>query len=601
MITMTDPHPATALAEGRALLESDPARAAERARQVLANVPQNADALRLLGAALRRLGEDAAANDAEIAAIHASGNDPELVAAGEALLQQDYMTAEQILRGVLQRRPDDVAAIRMIAEIAAEFGALRDAERLLRGALDLAPGFEYARLHLAFTLRKQNRSGEALAEMGKITGELSDLDETRNLRASLLGAVGDYEQSAKLYQQSVAEAPDNPKLLISLAYALQTLGRQDEAVATYRRALDLGPGFGEAWWSLANLKTFHFSDEDVAAMEAALGRPGLDEDDRLHLHFSLGKAFEDRRQDERAFDHYRQGNAIRAGGQRYDSMKVTALVEETERVFTADLLKSRARDGCNAPDPIFILGMPRAGSTLIEQILASHSSIEGTAELPELISLARDLEPDERDYADGAWRRYPSILAELPADRLKELGELYMERTRAYRYTDRPLFTDKLPNNWMHVGLVQLILPNAKIIDARRHPLACGFSNFKQHFARGQEFSYDLERFGLYYRDYVRLMRHFDAVAPGAVHRIIHEQLIADPEAEIRRLLDYVDVPFEEACLRFHETERPIRTASSEQVRRPLSAEATEQWRRFEQWLGPLKEALGPALEDWTD
>jgi hypothetical protein len=282
-------------------------------------------------------------------------------------------------------------------------------------------------------------------------------------------------------------------------------------------------------------------------------------------------------------------------------MKVTALVEETERVFTADLLKSRARDGCNAPDPIFILGMPRAGSTLIEQILASHSSIEGTAELPELISLARDLEPDERDYADGAWRRYPSILAELPADRLKELGELYMERTRAYRYTDRPLFTDKLPNNWMHVGLVQLILPNAKIIDARRHPLACGFSNFKQHFARGQEFSYDLERFGLYYRDYVRLMRHFDAVAPGAVHRIIHEQLIADPEAEIRRLLDYVDVPFEEACLRFHETERPIRTASSEQVRRPLSAEATEQWRRFEQWLGPLKEALGPALEDWTD
>jgi tetratricopeptide (TPR) repeat protein len=390
-------------------------------------------------------------------------------------------------------------------------------------------------------------------------------------------------------------------LLISLAYALQTLGRIDEAVAVYRRAIECGPGFGEAWWSLANLKTFQFAEEEIAAMETGLTAPALVSEDRLHLHFALGKAFEDRGEDNKAFDHYRQANALRAAELRYDPAKVTALVEETERAFSPDLLKSRAGAGCGAPDPIFILGMPRAGSTLIEQILASHPLVEGTAELPEMIPIARSLEPDERDFAEGAWNRYPQILTELPGERLKELGKLYIERTRAYRHTDRPFFTDKLPNNWIHVGLIRLILPNAKVIDARRHPLACGFSNFKQHFARGQEFSYDLERFGRYYRDYVRLMRHFDAVAPGTVHRIVHEQLVADPEPEIRRLLDYLDLPFDEACLRFHETKRPIRTASSEQVRRPITTEGTEQWRRFEQWLGPLKSGLGPTLERWTD
>jgi hypothetical protein len=245
--------------------------------------------------------------------------------------------------------------------------------------------------------------------------------------------------------------------------------------------------------------------------------------------------------------------------------------------------------------------MPRAGSTLIEQILASHPLVEGTAELPDVITLARALEPDERNFVEGTWDRYPAILTELPDSRIEELGELYVERTRAYRKTDRPHFTDKMPNNWIHLGLIRLMLPKAKIIDARRHPLACGFSNFKQHFARGQEFAYDLEHFGYYYRDYIRLMRHFDSVAAVAIHRVVHERLIADPESEIRRLLQYLELPFDEACLRFHETKRPIRTASSEQVRRPISAERTEQWRRFEQWLGPLKSALGPALERWTD
>jgi tetratricopeptide (TPR) repeat protein len=599
MITTTDPN--AAVAEGRNMLDSDPAKAAARARAVLASGPQNADAYRLLGAALRRLGNDAEANDAEMAAIMASGDDPELATAGQAMLEQDYMTAEQILRSVLNRRPDDVAAIRMIAEIAANFGALRDAERLLRRALELAPGFEYARFHLADVLKKQNRSGEALAELDRIAGELKDFEETRNLRGALLGAVGEYEGSAKVYELSVADTPGNPKLLISLAYAKQTLGNTSEAVATYRRALECGPGFGEAWWSLANLKTYRFADEEIAAMETCLQDPALETDDRLHLHFALGKAYEDRSEDNRAFENYRQGNALRAGQLRYDAAQVTALIDQSIRVFTPELLSSRAAEGCDASDPIFIIGMPRAGSTLIEQILASHPEVEGTAELPDIITLARSLEPDERNFANGAWTRYPAIVGEIADSRLKELGERYIERTRIYRKLGRPHFTDKMPNNWIHVGLIRLILPNARIIDARRHPLACGFSNFKQHFARGQEFAYDLANFGHYYREYVRLTRHFDQVAPGAVHRVIHEQLIADPEAEIRRLLDHAGLPFNEACLRFHETQRPIRTASSEQVRQPLSAEGTDQWRRFEQWLDPLKEALGPALEDWAN
>ena len=362
----------TLLADGRERLETDPARAAELARRALALAPHSADAHRLLGAALRRLGQNAAANDAELAAIYESDNDPELAAAGEAMMRDDYMTAEPILRDVLQRRPDDVAAIRMLAEIAANFGALRDAERLLRRALDLAPGFEYAPLYLALALNQQNRAGEALAELEKIHGELRDFEDARNLRASLLGRVGDYERSAQLYQRSANEAPQNLKLLISLGYAQQTLGRTDEAVATYRRTIEQRSSFGEAWWSLANLKTFRFTDQDIASMEGALDIPALEDEDRLHLHFALGKAFEDRGEDERAFQYYQWGNAIRAGQLRYEPAQATALVDKSERVFTTELLRSRATAGCAAPDPIFIIGMPRAGSTLIEQILASH-------------------------------------------------------------------------------------------------------------------------------------------------------------------------------------------------------------------------------------
>jgi tetratricopeptide (TPR) repeat protein len=489
----------------------------------------------------------------------------------------------------------------MLAEIAARMGHLHDAEGMLRRALELAPGFDYARLHLATALHQLNRSGEALAELDRIASEVGRYDEAVTLRAAALGRVGGYDEAIQLYHDALERTPDNVPVLMSLGYLLRTVGRLDEAVATYRRVIELTPTYGDAWWSLANLKTVEFTDEDVGAMEAALERRDLAEDDRLHLDFALGKAFEDRADFERSFRHYEAGNAIRARQLGHVPAQVTAFVERSEQVFTRELLDSRAGLGCVAPDPIFILGMPRAGSTLVEQILASHPAIEGTSELPDIIVLARGLDPQAPGERGEAWTRYPALLADLAPEELRSLGQLYLDRTRIQRRTDRPLFLDKMPNNWVHTGFIRLILPNARIIDARRHPLACGFSNFKQHYARGQEFSYDLEHFGLYYRDYVRLMRHFDGVAPGAVHRVIHERLIADPETEVRAMLDYIGLPFDEACLRFHETRRPVRSASSEQVRRPISADSAEQWRNYDRWLGPLKTGLGPALERWED
>jgi tetratricopeptide (TPR) repeat protein len=589
------------LTEGYRLLDDDPSAAAERARTVLAAIPNQPDANRLLGAALRRLGDDVAANAAELAAIAVSRNDPDLVRAANALAADDLDTAEPIVRRVLQARPYDPVAIQMLGEIAASAGIYRDAERFQRKALELAPGYDFARLHLALALDMQNRCGEALAELDRLGPKMAAQDEVKELRATVLGRVGGYEEAIAINRERLAATPDDPLILMSLAYLLHTVGEQDEAIAIYRRVLELDPARAEAWWRLANLKTFRFTDKDVAAMERALQAPDAGPTNRLHLHFALAKAAEDRGDDGRSFSEYQQANAIRAAEVRHDPANVTTYVDQAVKLFTAEFFAERVGGGCPATDPIFIVGLPRAGSTLVEQILASHPLIEGTAELGDLIVLARSLEPDERLAAQGIWHHYPHVLAELRRDEFERLGERYLELTRVQRKTDRPHFTDKMPINWAHVGFIKLILPNARIVDVRRHPLAGGFSAFKHHFARGQEFSYDLAHIGSYYANYVRLMRHFDDVLPGAVHRVIHERLVEDPEREVRRLLDYVGVPFDEACLRFYESDRPVRTPSSEQVRRPIDATATGQWRRFEAQLAPLKEALGPALERWED
>ena len=517
--------------------------------------------------------------------VTAPNYDPRLVRAAMAMNANVLHEAEPLLRALLKEDPFDVRAIRLFAELAGRIGRYQDAENLLRRAIELAPDFTPARANLALVLYRTERVAEALDELARVTAEDPDNVGNANLQAAAFGRIGEFDEALALYARVLAEAPNQPKVWMSYGHLLKTVGRLDEGIAAYRRALEIQPGLGEVWWSLANLKTVRFSDEDIAAMRAALAGEGVDPEDRWHLDFALGKAHEDRGEAEPAFAHYAAGNALRKKRLPYKAEDTTAAVDAAIAVATPELFARYAGAGCPAPDPIFVLGMPRAGSTLVEQILSSHSQIEGTSELPDIGILARGLEG------------YPQSLAAIDPAMLQDLGVQYLERTRVQRHTSRPLFIDKLPNNWLHGAFIRLILPNAKIIDARRHPLSCCFSNFKQHFARGQGFSYSLEDMGAYYRDYVRFMAHLDRVAPGAVHRVIYERMVDDTEAEVRALLAHCGLPFEPACLAFHETTRAVRTPSSEQVRRPIYREGTQGWKPFEPWLDPLKAALGDVLD----
>lgn len=547
---------------------------------------------------LHERGETARADAAYAHHIRASTREPRLLAPAAALAANRIPEAERLLKTYLKEQPTDVAAIRMLAEVAARIGRYIDAEHLLERCLELAPGFAAARHHYAIVLFRQAKGEAALGEIERLLATDPDNASYRSLKAAILARLGDFEPSIALYERLLREVPDQPKLWMSYGHALKTVGRRAEGETAYRRSLDLQPSFGEAWWSLANLKTFRFTDDDVAAMEKALRTPVLVDDDRLHLEFALGKACEDREDWAASFEHYAAGNRVRRKQVDYDAAESAAHVERSKATLTRGFFAARAGDGCSAADPIFVLGMPRAGSTLVEQILASHPLVEGTQELPDVIALARSL---RRGDAPGEGVRYLDRLASLPPERLRALGEEYLERTRIQRRTDRPFFIDKMPQNFAHVGLIHLMLPNAKIVDARRHPMQCCFSVFKQHFARGQHFSYDLVELGRYYRDYVELMAHFDAVLPGRVHRVIYERMVDDTETEIRRLLDYCGLEFDERCLRFYETDRAVRTPSSEQVRRPIFRDAVEQWRNYEPWLGPLAGALGDVVAAYPD
>ncbi|RAK56180.1 hypothetical protein DJ017_01960 [Phenylobacterium soli] len=590
-------HPQALLIQGLAAsrLSDGPAalKALERAVAVAPNYPPAWLAL----ADQRRLAGDAAGADlAYDRHIQASARDPELVAAATALVDQQLAVAERLLRDILKRRPTDVAAIRMLAEVAARLGRYEDAEMLLGRCLELAPGFTAARHNLAAVLHRHNKPMEALAEVDRLLAADPGSASYQLLKAAILGRVGEYQGAIALYEAVLAGYPTQPKIWMSYGHALKTVGRQAEAVAAYRRCVALQPAFGEAWWSLANLKTVQFSDEDLGIMRREAGRGDLEAEDRLHLEYALGKALEDRAEDEAAFGHYAAGAAIRREQLRYDRDDNTRHMRRSKALFTPGFFAERAGTGAPAADPIFVIGLPRSGSTLIEQILSSHSQVEGTQELPDIISIARRL-----GRAEGRESAYPEVLAELSPKALRELGEEYLARAAVHRKLGRAFFIDKMPNNFAHLGLICLILPNAKIVDARRHPLGCCFSGFKQHFAQGQGFTYNLTDIGRYYADYVELMAHFDAVLPGRVHRVIYEQMVADPEAETRRLLDHCGLPFEEGCLRFYENDRAVRTASSEQVRQPIFRDAADHWRRFEPWLDPLKASLGPVLDHYPE
>jgi tetratricopeptide (TPR) repeat protein len=484
----------------------------------------------------------------------------------------------------------------MLAELAARLRRYGDAEVLLRHCVGLAPNFVAARQNLALVLHRENKHAEALAEIDRCLSAEPRRISARNIKAAILGAVGEYAASLELYREVLDAYPNQARIWMSFGHALKTSGRDQDAVAAYRRSIELEPRLGESYWSLANLKTFRFAADETGAMLAALRNDTLEAHERFHFHFALGKALEDQGRFAQSFEHYAEGNRLRRAEIRYDADEHHARLGRSHQLFSADFIRARSKAGCPAPDPIFIVGLPRSGSTLLEQILASHSQVEGTIEIPDIIAMARRVAAAS-DESEGT--NYPGALASLTGAEWRRLGEEYLERTRIHRKRAAPFFIDKMPNNFQHLGLILLALPSAKIVDARRHPLACCFSGFKQHFALGQHFSYGLEDIGRYYRDYVELMAHFDRVAPGRVHRVIYERMVEDTESEVRALLDYCGLPFEESCLRFYQNPRAVRSASSGQVRRPIFREGLEQWRHYEPWLGPLKGALGPVIDSY--
>jgi tetratricopeptide (TPR) repeat protein len=562
-------------------------------RRAAARQSDSPEAWRILADHLDAQDDPRGADEARAHYLKAVTKDPRLMQAAAALVANRLPAAEALLRAHLSVAPTDIAALRMLAEVAARLRRYADAQALLERCLELAPSFSAARHNYATVLNRQAKAAEALPHVQRLLAEEPRNPGYRALQAAVLANLGNYSQSIVVYEAFLKDFPQQPKIWMSYGHSLKTAGRQDDCVAAYRRAIQLQPTLGEAYWSLANLKTFRFAEDDVRAIRVALEREDLTDDDRLHFEFALGKALEDRQFYEQSFTHYAMGNALRRKHHAYDADEHSAFVRRSIALYTKEFHADRRASGCPAPDPIFIVGMPRSGSTLLEQILASHTLVEGTMELPTLPAIVLQLTGGQAQEP----ARYLDTVAALSSDELRALGERYLAGARAHCKTGAPYFIDKMPNNCLHVGLIQLILPNAKIIDARRHPLGCCLSGFKQQFARGQNFSYGLGDIGRYYHDYVQLMAHFDAVRPGKVHRVFYEQIVENTEVEVRGLLAYCGLPFEEQCLRFYENTRAVRTASSEQVRQPIFRDGVNHWRHFDPWLGPLKAALGPVLE----
>jgi tetratricopeptide (TPR) repeat protein len=513
----------------------------------------------------------------------------EVITASSMFCDGDIFEAEQLIRHFLLTHGNHIEAMRLLAKIGVKLEVLDDAELLLESVLLLAPDYNAARYDYAYVLMERHKHAKAIEELDKLLAIAPQDRSYRTAYATALVGLGVHDTAIARYRELLLETPRAHDIHLSIAHALKTTGRRAEAIEFYRSAAAIRPNYGDAYWSLANLKTYAFADEEISRMRAEESAQATDLTDRYHLCFALGKALEDRGDYEDSFAYYKRGNALKKSQSRYKPEFIEHIAQLQPSVCTKDFFAARRGVGCQSAEPIFIVGLPRAGSTLLEQILASHSQVEGTLELPEIPRLAQELQGRESSDANP---RYPAILRDLTAADFQKFGETYLAETRIYR-TGKPRFIDKMPNNFRHIGLIHLILPNAKIIDARREPLACCFSNFKQLFAKGQEFTYSLEDIGRYYRSYVQLMQHWDTVLPGKILRVQHEAVVEDLEGNVRRMLEFCGLPFESGCVEFYKTERSVRTASSEQVRQPIFKEGLDQWRHFEPWLGPLKEALG--------
>jgi tetratricopeptide (TPR) repeat protein len=547
---------------------------------------------RMLEGVYRIVGD---AQNAAVAAAHVAtlkALPPEVVNATALFSDGDLAPAEAIIRAFLLRHGDHPEAMRLLAKIGMARDVLDDAELLLEATLILAPDHRAARYEYAECLRLRHKHPQAREQVGQLLALDPANADYRALAASIAVGLGEHEAAIALYRALLADAPDSPDLNLWIGHALKTVGQVPEAIDAYAAAAAARPDFGDAYWSLANLKTYRFTQAQIERMRAEEARATTSLVDRYHLCFALGKALEDRGEIAESWLYYERGNALKRSESHYRPEIIETNTRGQIAVCTRAFFDRREGWGDPRPDPIFILGLPRSGSTLLEQILASHSQVEGTQELAHVQRIVLDLQGREPDLDDP---RYPGALEDLTRDAVRRLGEQYLSETAVYR-TGRPFFIDKMPNNFRHVGLIRLMLPNAKIIDARRDPMSCCFSNLKQLFAQGQEFTYSIEDIARYYRTYLDLMRHWDDVLPGAVLRVQHEDVIDDLDGAVRRILDYCGLDFEPACVEFHKTRRSVRTPSSEQVRQPIFRDGLDQWKKFEPWLGPLESALGDAI-----
>ena len=522
---------------------------------------------------------------------------PAVITATALFHDGELAESEQMVRDFLLKQGHHIEAMRLLARIGMEHDVLDDAQLLLEAVLDLEPNYHAARFDYAQVLCRRHLYAAAQQQAEKLLATDRSNRDYRTLHAMTCVGLGQHERAVELYRRLLPGALQPAELHLSIAHSLKTLGQRAPAVAEYHAAASAREGFGDAWWSLANLKTYRFADAELEQMRAAEAAAATGPIDRYHLCFALGKALEDRGQYATSFDYYARGNALKRGASRYRPEVIEQNTRLQVEVCTRELFARREGTGTPGNDPILIVGLPRSGSTLIEQILASHSKVEGTHELADIPRMVVELQGRDWQLENP---RYPAALAQMSADDFRRLGEKYLKDTRSYR-SGKPHFIDKMPNNFRHVGLIHLMLPNARIIDARREPLACCFGNFKQLFAHGQEFAYSLEDLARYYRTYLELMRHWDVVLPGRVLRVQYEDVVADLEGNVRRILDHCGLEFEPACVDFHRTERSVRTASSEQVRQPIYREALDQWRHYEPWLGALREALGDALTRYRE
>lgn len=554
--------------------------------------PKSSSAFFKLGGALKNLGRDEAGDAALKHAAELSPSQASLEKATKLFVQGEYREAESLAKELVNKNPRDVNAALLLARIAIHAKVYDDAEKLLKKIIEIAPRFILAWHDLGATLKEQGKEEEAIITLRKALDIDPNNAPTHYLYAAALALAGRTEDAAQSYKNAVLIDPELVGAHVGLGHVLKTLGDQEGGIAAYRAAIALRPNLGEVYFSLSNLKTFRFTDHEIEDMVQRINQDSLDSESVVHFAFSLGKAFEDKKEYDRAFEYYIQGNEKHRASIVYDPVQTELAHRKMKDTYSEEFLQriEKSEPGAKDPAPIFIVGLPRSGSTLLEQILASHSLVDGTSELPDLGIVSQMIADKQKG------RTFPAGILDMKDSEILSLGEEYLKRTMRHR-RGAPFFTDKMPNNFAHVGLLRAILPNAKIIDARRHPLDSCVGSFKQHFAKGQTFTYDMFELGEFYLQYDELMEHWNQLLPGKVLKVQYEDVVEDLETQVRRILEYCELPFEEGCVNFHETKRSVRTASSEQVRQPIYNKSLNTWKRFDKHIDDLKDILGPLLD----